>query len=128
MHGALCLDQHWHGLTKFDQNFGVPLFARSCKRRGAYTPTIAEEKLSTAAKNKSTQVLYESDTLLAQVLATHYGDASHVFAPLSGEGGILNLATSFHARLAGVYLGVYPHIPGRHQCGAGRRLYQGCRG
>jgi hypothetical protein len=76
--------------------------ACSCKRRGAFTPTIAEEKLSTAAKNKSTQVLYESDTLLAQVLATHYGDASHVFAPLSGEGGILNLATSFHARLAGM--------------------------
>ncbi|KAJ9513718.1 hypothetical protein QJQ45_015472 [Haematococcus lacustris] len=72
----------------------------SCKRRGAFTPTLEEEKLSTAAKNKSTQVLYESDRLLAQVLATHYGSSAAVFAPLASEAGLLHSAQSFHAQLA----------------------------
>mmetsp|Transcript_12956 Transcript_12956/g.22861 ORF Transcript_12956/g.22861 Transcript_12956/m.22861 type:complete len:891 (+) Transcript_12956:156-2828(+) len=72
----------------------------SCKRRGAFTLTLAEELLSVAAKHKSTQVLYESDALLAQVLATHYGSADKVFAALAGESGLLHSALHFHKRLA----------------------------
>ncbi len=47
-----------------------------------------------------TQVLYESDALLAQVLATHYGPQDRVFAALAGESGVLHAASSFHRRLA----------------------------
>ncbi len=46
------------------------------------------------------QVLYESDALLAQVLATHYGPPDAVFAALAGESGILHSALHFHRRVA----------------------------
>lgn len=72
----------------------------SVKRRGAFTPTLAEEAASTAAKNRSTQVLYESDALLAQVLALHYGEVDRAFAPLAGEGGVLQMSLQFHRRCA----------------------------
>lgn len=37
------------------------------------------------------QVLYESDTLLAQVMGTHYGPAGNVAAALADETGLLQV-------------------------------------
>lgn len=39
-------------------------------------------------------MLYESDSLLAQVLAAHYGEPHTVFKKLEGEGGMLQVGGS----------------------------------
>jgi hypothetical protein len=46
----------------------------SCKRRGAFTPTLAEEAASTAAKNRSTQVRVRVGCVRLSSNVTHAGN------------------------------------------------------
>lgn len=71
----------------------------SVSRRSAFTPTIEEEKQSCLAKHIHTQGVYESDALMAQYLAMHYGPAEKVYHPsLLAQGSLLQGALEYPTR------------------------------
>eukprot|EP00798_Chlamydomonas_sp_ICE-L_P005380 gene5380-5600_t len=99
----------------------------SVERRSAFTPTMEEERTSSLAKRDATQGLYETDALMAQYLALHYGPPSRVYHPvLLSQSSLLQSAIDFPQRVVEVLVQWARKEAGGGVQSLGRVLDLGC--
>lgn len=103
-----------------------PCCSVAANRRSAFTPTVAEGREQSQAKQEATQIAYESDEALGQYLAMHFGPQDSVYAGLLGESGLLQASMAGPRRLAEDLIMWSKRLGSEGESGLGRVLELGC--
>ncbi len=112
------VDRSLYDMARYGrENPIVPFFPTSCMdcaephvgdgpccsvhRRSAYTPTMAEGLEQCKAMQEATETLYESDAVVSQYLAMHFGPADKVYPrAILDQGGLLQASMDSHRMAA----------------------------